>query len=315
MNKLVVTLIGFFTIVSSFGQEEINNSKTEKHQPVAGTKFFLIPPSGFVSATSFQGFQQTNTGSSILLMEIPGPFSETTRGFNEQGLKTQGVQLKTKNAIKVNGKQGFFMTAAQSAYGNDYSKYMLVFGDAQATYMINGTFPAKFAELAEDIRNAMLSVVYESAMTVDPLGSVSFTIDTRDTKLKFAKNMSGMLIYTVDGKVPAEASDKTSFLVGLSIANVKMTDFKMTAVTRMKKLPYTDLKIDESKISEVEIDGITGYELVGEGLDKPNGTTELVYQVMLYTDNGYYIIVGTTTDNFEQNLELFKKVARTFKRK
>ncbi len=141
MNKLVLTLFGIFTIGSSFGQDEINNSKTEKHQPVTGTKFFLIPPASFTRATSFQGFQQMNSGSSILLMEIPGPFSETTKGFTEQGLQSQGMRLKTKDAIKVNGKQGFMITAEQSAYGNDYTKYILVYGDAQATYMINGTFP------------------------------------------------------------------------------------------------------------------------------------------------------------------------------
>jgi len=73
--------------------------------------------------------------------------------------------------------------------------------------------------------------------------------------------------------------------------------------------------VDENKINEIEIDGISGYEIVGEGLDKTNGTRELVYQVMLFTDDGYYIMVGTTKNDFEQNLELFKKVAKTLKRK
>lgn len=72
MNKPILTFIVIFVIISSFAQDEVNNSKTEKHQPVAGTKFFLIPPAGFVSATNFQGFQQLNIGGSILVMEIPG---------------------------------------------------------------------------------------------------------------------------------------------------------------------------------------------------------------------------------------------------
>jgi hypothetical protein len=96
---------------------------------------------------------------------------------------------------------------------------------------------------------------------------------------------------------------------------VQTVDKKLTAINRIKRMPYSDLKIDENKISEIQIDGISGYEIVGEGLDKSNGTKELVYQVMLFTDNGYYIIVGTTKNDFEQNLELFKKVARTLKRK
>ena len=315
MTKLLLTLIGLLTITSTFGQGEINNTKTDKHKQIAGTKFFLVPPTGFIPATTFQGYQQLNSGASILVMEIPGPFSESTKGFNEQGLKTQGVVLKKKEEIKVNGNQGLFLTTEQFAYGTNYSKYILVFGDSKATYMVNGTFPKEVTELEKDIRESMFSVIYESGLTVDPLSAVSFTVDTENTKLKFGKSMTGMLLYTVDGKVPTESNDKTTFIVGLSLANVQTVDKKLTAITRLKRMPYTDLKIDENKINEIEIDGISGYEIVGEGLDKSNGTKEFVYQVMLFTDNGYYIMVGTTKNDFEQNLELFKKVARTLKRK
>jgi hypothetical protein len=315
MTKLLLTLIGLLTISSTFGQTEINNTKTDKHKQVNGTKFFIVSPKGFVNATSFQGFQQLNSGSSILVMEIPGPFSESTKGFNEQGLKTQGVVLKEKEEIKINGIQGLFLTAEQFAYNTNFSKYILVFGDNKATYMVNGTFPKEVKELDKDVVESMLSVIYESELTVDPLSSVSFTVDTEGTKLKFGKSMTGMLLYTVDGKVPTESKDKTSFIVGLSLANVQTIDKKMTSINRLKRMPYTDLKIDENKISEIQIDGISGYEIIAEGFDTTNGTKEQIYQVMLFTDNGYYIMVGTTKSDFESNLDLFKKVARTLKRK
>lgn len=315
MTKLLLTLIGLLTIFSTFGQGEINSTKTDKHKQIVGTKFFLIPPTGFIPATNFQGFQEMNSGASILVMEIPGPFSESTKGFNEQGLKTQGVVLKKKEEVSVNGKQGLFLTSEQFAYGTNYSKYILVFGDSKATYMVNGTFPKEVTDLEKNIRESMFSVVYESGLTVDPLSAVLFTVDTENTKLKFGKSMTGTLLYTVDGKVPTESNDKTTFIVGLSLANVQTVDKKLTAITRLKRMPYTDLKIDENKINEIEIDGISGYEVMGEGLDKSNGTKEFVYQVMLFTDNGYYIMVGTTQNNFEENLELFKKVSRTLKRK
>ena len=315
MVKFIMTLVGFLTIISAFGQGEINTTKTDKHKQISGTKFFLIPPAGFIPATNFQGFQQMNSGASILVMEIPGPFSESIKGMNEPGLKTQGIILRGKEEIMFNGNQGLFLTAEQFAYGTNYSKYILVFGDTLATYMVNGIFPKEVPELDNDIRESMLSVVYEPGLTVDPLSAVSFSIDTQNTKLKFGKSITGMLLYTVDGKVPTESGDRTSFIVGLSLANVQKKKKKLTAINRIKRLPYTDLKIDENKIIEIEIDGISGYEIVGEGLDKSTGTNELVYQVILFTDNGYYIIVGTTKNDFEQNLELFKKVARTFKRK
>lgn len=315
MTKLLLTLVGLLTINSTFGQKEINNTKTDKHQQVIGTKFFIIPPTGFVNATSFQGFQQPNSGSSILVMEIPGPFSESTKGFNEQGLKTQGVVLKKEEEIKINGNQGLFLTAEQFAYNTNFSKYILLFGDSKTTYMINGTFPKEVNDLDVDILESMFSVIYESGLTVDPLSSSQFTVDTENTKLKLGKNMTGMLLYTVDGKVPTESKDKTSFIVGLSLANVPTIDKKMTSINRLKKLPYTDLKIDDNKISEIQIDSISGYEIIAEGLNKTDGVKEQIYQIMLFTENGYYIMVGTAKSEFETNLNLFKKVARTLKRK
>ena len=315
MVKVLFTSIGLFTLVLAYGQREINNSTTEDHKQIPGTKFFIVPPTGFVAATSFQGFQQINSGASILVIEIPGPFSESIKGFTEQGLKTRGMVLQMQEEINLNGYQGLLLTAEQFAHGTNYSKYILVFGDSNATYMVNGTFPEEFEELEKDVRESILSVVYESELMVDPLSAVAFTVDTRNTKLNFAKNLTGTLIYTVDGEVPTASNDKTSFIVGHSLVNIHTIDKKLTALNRIKRMPYTDLEIDESEITSIDIDGISGYEIIGEGLEKSNGAKELVYQVMLFTDDGYYILLGTTKSDFEENLQLFRKVARSFRRK
>lgn len=310
-----LTLLVLLTFSLAHGQRELNNIKTDKHQHVEGSNLFLIPPPGFAEATNFQGFQQESSGASIMVIEIPGPFSESTKGFTEEGLKSQGVVLNKREEVKVNGYQGLFITAEQLAYGVNYAKYILVFGDEQNTFMVNGAYPKKVQELKSDMLESVFSVVYESGLVVDQLSTVPFSIDTRNTKLKFATNMGGSLLYTVDGKAPTEAADKTAFIAGLSISNIQSPDRKLSSLARIKQLPYTGLVIDEDDIDEIEIDGISGYEIHGEGLDKSSGTKELVYQVMLFDSNGYYIMVGSTKSDFQQNLDMFKQIARTFRRK
>jgi len=314
MRKPILTFIGLIILTSSFGQKELCNTKSEKHKQVCGTKYFLIPPTGFIAAPNFQGFQQLNSGASILLMEIPGPYIETTKGFNEEGLKTQGVILRKKEEIKVNGLQGIILTTEQFAYGTNFKKYILVFGDSEFTTIINGTFPNEIKDLDIDILESMYSIAYEADLTIDPLSAVPFSINTENTKLKFAKNMSGSLLYTVDGKVPTGSEDKTSFIAGLSLANIQTIDKKLTAINRIKKLPFTEIKIVEEQILPIEIDGISGYEIVADGYNE-SGVKEMIFQVMLFTDNGYYIMIGTTQNDFQNNLDLFKKVSKTLKRK
>jgi hypothetical protein len=62
------------------------------------------------------------------------------------------------------------------------------------------------------------------------------------------------------------------------------------------------------------MDGISGYEITGEGTST-TGVHEFIYQVMLFSETDYYIIVGITNEDFPGNLALFRKVAASFKRK
>ena len=40
---------------------------------------------------------------------------------------------------------------------------------------------------------------------------------------------------------------------------------------------------------------------------------EIIYQVMLYNDNSdYFMIVGIASENKDENLKLFKDIAKTF---
>lgn len=311
--SVVFVMAGLTVTPPVVAQREINNKKTSLHQQVAGTRFFLVPPANFIAAKGFQGFHEPETGSSILVMDIPGAFAETTKGFTEPGLKPQGVNLQKREEISVNGDPGLFLIADQAAEGTTFLKYILVFGDIQSTHMINGTFPRSVSLYHKEIIESMLSVVYDSSLSVDPLDAVPFFINTSDTKLKLAHNLSGSVMFTADGKVPPQVADKTMLMVGSSAESV-IINRRQTALERIHQLPYQDLKVDQSKIATVTMDGISGYEITGEGTSS-TGVHEFVYQVMLFAETDYYIIVGITNEDFPGNLALFRKIAASFKRK
>ena len=315
MRRLLLTTIGLLMVILAFGQQEFTNSRGAQHRQVKGTKFFLIPPEGFVNASSFQGFQQPEGASSILVMHLPGPFSEVSRGLTAEGLQTQGILLQEKSEVRVNGLPGFYLTAEQSAYGIYFSKYMLVYGDEKTSYMVTGMHPQELTEMGKGIENALLSVVYAENAETDPLGAVSFQVDTENTKLKFAKLMTGVVTYTVDGKIPTESNDKTSYMVAQSFSPVATADKKRYTLHRLKNMPYHDFTIEENNIRPVIIDGLSGYEIEAEGVAEDDGKREVLYHVMIYTGNGYYLMLGSAKDDFDQNLALFKQVTRTFRRR
>ncbi len=288
----------------SFGQEG-------KHIKVSGTKCSIIPPEGFVIATSFSGFQQNETGASIMLNELPGPYQSMSDGFTAEALKSKGMTLLSKEIIGFNNSKATLVKVSQPANGTIYFKQILLFGDEKNTVIVNGIYPESSKNIEGKIKEALLSTTYNSSQNDDPLEAAGFIVNTDGTDFKVAKYISGSLVFSTDGQIPTE---KPTFIVGNSLTRVSFENQKQYAEERLKKLPRGELNvIRESK--EVAIDNLKGYEIVANGKDK-NNKPELVYQVVLFEDKGgYFIMVGKATEEFEKHLASFRSISKTFKRK
>ena len=298
-NRLLLTFLFLGQI--AFGQ-------TEKLTKVLGTKCSIIPPSGFVAATTFSGFQNAETGASIMINEIPAPYQSLVDGFTAEALKSKGMTLIKKQTIDFNGSKATLINLTQPANGTTYLKQMLVFGDTKGTVLVNGIYPEASKDLEPQIKDALLSTVYNSSQNDNPLEAAAFTIDIRDTEFKLIKYMSGSLLYSTDGKIPTE---KPTLIVGNSIAKVLSQNQKKYSEERLKKLPRGELNIIK-EINDITIDNLKGFEIVANGKTKDD-KAELVYQVMLFNEKGdYYIIVGQTKDDFNKYLEIFKRIGKTF---
>lgn len=315
------TLILLFISVSLviYGQETnqniILNKLTSEHVPVEGTKVSLIPPSGFDKSVDYNGFQQNENNSSILIIEIPGPSSEVTKALTPSGLKSQGVELIEKQDLIINELPAVFIVGEQTAYEILFVKYILIFGTESNTTIINGMFPKEMSnQMSEGIKNSLLSVVYESNKDVNPLDAIEYTVDIDNTKLKYANVLANGILFTADGKVPTESDDKTFYSVASSLGKIEIIDKQQFAIDRLKKIPGIAI-IDPYKISDIEINGFSGYEIVVQGTNEKTGKEEQIYFVMLFNDNLYYILMGMAEDDFSDNLELFKEVSKTFRMK
>lgn len=300
--RLLLSLLFVGQIV--FGQ-------TENLIKVAGTKCSLIPPVGFVAATTFSGFQNAENGASIMINELPAPYQSLVEGFTAEALKSRGMTLTKKETIDFNGSKATLLNLTQSANGTTYLKQMLIFGDTKGTVLVNGIYPEASKEIEGQIKEALLSTVYNSLQNDNPLEAATFTIDINGTDFKLIKYMSGSLLYSTDGKIPTE---KPTIIVGNSIAKISSQNHKKYAEERLRKLPRGELSVIKG-VQEITIDNLKGFEIVANGKtkgDKP----QLTYQVMLFTEQGdYYYFIGQSQEDFDKYLEGFKKIAKTFKRK
>ena len=296
---------------SLFLLAQLSFGQSDKHIKIPGTKCSLIPPTGFIAAPSFSGFQNPETGASIMVNELPGAYQVMVDGFTADALKTRGMTLLSKESVDHNNTKATLINVTQLASGIIYLKQILIFGDENGTILVNGIYPESSKQLEPKIKEALLSTVYNEVQKDNPLEAVTFSLDVSSSDFKVTKYMSGTLVYTIDGKVPTE---KPTLIVGNSIAEISITNQKQFAIDRLKKLPRGESLVIKAT-NEVTIDQLKGYEIVAEGVSKEN-KPEQTYQVMLFNDEGgYYLIIGKTKEDFPKYLETFKKIARTFKRK
>lgn len=313
MRKTGLILILLFSSTLLCAQQVIKNIPSEAHQNIRGTKISIVPPEGFTSGLNFFGLQQAESGSSIMVVDIPGPYSAVSKGITKENMLSKGVEVSSIENMTLNGLPAVFVTGRQYANGNSYIKYILVLGSELETIMINGVCPETFSEIGNKIKESMLSVIYNAGQKTDVLAHLDYSIDVTGAKLKFAKSLSNSIIFSVDGQVPAASADKTSLIVAKSFSPVTATDKKLYAINRVKQTPMEVSSVDS--VREITIDGISGYEIEAKGKYKNTGATESIYQVILFSDNLYYIFWGTTNDATGKRITEIKKAVGTFKRK
>lgn len=302
----------FLNICVAYGQVTITNISTPEHIPVAGTKVSLIPPKGFEKAANFAGFQQTQSGSSIMVMSIPGQFEKLSAGLTKEAFLTQGVEISEIETLKLNDMPAAFFTGTQNAHGNVYTKFILCFGKDDESVMINGAFPQNLQEVGKGIKQAILGAYFDADRKVDPFEAIDYEISTTGSKLIFAKNVANSLIYTMDGKVPTESTDRTSYILTKSFSKMEIEDKKLYCLNRAKQL-YPEIRIDS--VGQLSVDGIAGYELLGTANNKKFDQEEKVYMAILFSDNLYYIMIGSSNNDMASNMQNFKSITKSFKRK
>ncbi len=294
--------------------QELPSAKTENHQQINGTNIFMVPPPLFSEATNFKGFQNPlDPTSMIMTMVIPGPFSEVSKGFNAETLKTKGMDLHVIKEINVGIYQGLYLELDQSANGMIFSKNLLVYGDEKATSLINGVYLKDSTEIGKHVKSSILSTYLDNNINANPRAALAYAIDENVGGLKFHSVIGNGMLFNRDLKLPTESEDKASLVIDKSFAEMKISDKKAFCMARIKKYPGDYSVTPDKGINEITIDGLSGYALFAFNNDQGN---EEMYQVILFDHQGdYYIFVGTYLTGSDKAEMDIKNIINTFKRK
>lgn len=283
---------------------------------ISGTRIRLTPPANFTPANQFPGYQLESRVSSIMITEIPGPFTETSAGFSKPDeLKKRSMLVLNKQEVKLGGHNALLLKVEQRAYETDFLKWLLVFGDEKETVIITANFPKMYeAELSEKLKASILTAQWDKKRAVAPTESLNFTVEEKG-ELKLANRMVNMLSFTKNGIIPKKDITDPLFIAGQSISKTAIPDNEEYSKARVLQISQVkDIEVEQ--LNKITIDNLNGYEIVASGKDTKSEQPMLIYQVMLFEEQSYFLMQGFVGNNNRQNnLEIFKQMARTFKRK
>lgn len=283
---------------------------------VTGTKVSLAPPADFKPSEQFPGFGIEESQASILVTELPGPFSKITEGFTAKHLATQNITLLSKRQISLGGRSAILLNVRQLARGDAFLKWLVAVGTEKETVLITATFPeASKARFSAALERSVLSARWHPDAVTDPLAGLTFSIQ-EDPALKFAQRITNAVMLTRDGTLPGKPNNDPMMLIAPSLSAVEISDLKTYAEARLMQIAQVS-GIAVKKRSDVTIAGLSGSEIIAEAAwkDRPRDRCA-VFQTLLVDGKNYYLLQGfAPLDEQEKYLEVFARVARSFRKK
>jgi hypothetical protein len=283
---------------------------------VPGTGVSLSLPAGFVAADTFPGFQSPETGSSIMVTEIPGPYGAVSAGMNAEGLKTQGMTLLSSESVEVAGLSGLLLSATQEVQGRTFQKWLSFFGNDDRTVLVMATFPRASSEtMSEALKRSVLSAQWQppdsEAVSLDGL---TFDIKESD-QLKVSVRLGNMLLLSKGGARPPLPPDAPILSIGPSLSPVAIDDLEQFAKARIVQTATVEgITVLEGKA--IVVAGRPAYELTASGIHDTSRVPLVVWQVVLVKGQHYYLAQGrAVAATAETYIPEFRKIVSslTFK--
>lgn len=323
-NSTVVFIIGIFTLIThpfylvaqkTVNVRKVNSALSKDHERLGNSSVFIVPPPGFASIKGLNGIMKESVNASIIVLELTGQFESTARLFGAQAMREKNITVKHEEEIQFNGYPGFYVEAEQPSANGKYAKMVLAFGVDSTTLIINASLPAhQMDSTGQALKKAMFTAVYRKFNASPFSNAANYDIDVTGSPFILAKSASNSLVYTTDGKMPTENPEKTALLTTKSEGKLEFRDKKTFATDRIKQLPgIVAIQIDS--IAEVTVNGLPAVEIIAYGEDRYTKEKKMIYQLMAFVDFTYYMVLGTTSGQFDQNLLMFQKIAKTLRLK
>lgn len=280
---------------------------------VPGTPVKIIPPEEFTLAPDLGGFKHNRLTASIMVQESPKDFKTVSNNYADSVQAQQGGELLISLPVVVDSTEAMLYKTFRVSQGLNFVHWSLVMKMQDHVLTVISTYlKQNDKELSGSVKEALLTTRIDKKAS-DKNNILSFSI--QGDPLKQAKLLQGpSVMYTSNGDWNDQSIFQLSFFAGPSVDNTIIERSEDFVLGQLKNI-CADCKVEKDAIKKVLIDSLAGYEIVSYRDDSVSHSRRLKYQVVLFDDIRYYLLVGTASERHEENLATFRTIANSFKRK
>ncbi|HTE25800.1 hypothetical protein [Flavitalea sp.] len=308
--KNICLLVCLLSALKSFSQVKVSNEKSENHLLINGTGVFIVPPPGFEKGINFIGYQDNNSGSSIIVNELPAPYKQVKDGFSKENMSKKGMEFLNAEEYLINNSPAVMMNSQQFSVAHGYSFFkstLILKLNNSKTLLINSNVPEEQKErMMNLIKISLLSVFNDSSIEVNAFSSLDFSVDLSKSSFKHTKSISGSLML--------EGPKKEFLIIAKSIRPLSASDKKGSSINALKAITSIEyVGLIHSK--EITQDGMSGYQITANIVVKDQRRPMKAVQSILFSDNSYYTFVTIVNPAEQDLIKDFEYILTSFKRK
>jgi len=281
-------------------------------QPVPGTRVALTPPDGFVPATEFPGFTSEKIKANIAVSETPAPFLELNDAYSDAGLRKKGIVVRDRETIERDGLRGVIITGDEPNRTRAIVKIIMLTGDDEQSLIITSTFfKADEARIADDLRQSLRNVDWDGGRVLDHFDGLGFRLK-EIPGLQVATRVSNSIIFTRNGRLPDEFYTGQMLIVGWSKGDKStIKALQPFALARFNDIQLLN-NITVRNATRIELDGVSGVEVVGRGTHRSLGYDVAAFQVLLDYPDRLLLAQGfSNTDKLDATYDQFRTILST----
>jgi hypothetical protein len=308
---LTSCLILSVSVLYSQGKITHQNKLTGKYIIVPGTRVYVQVPKGYIQAGDFSGFQK-NKKTGISVSDLPGSnYFETSETFSKKELERMGMKVQEFTEMSMDGFSAKFI---QAEGANGICEYSIIMGDSSFSTVLIGLYACEDTLSGTELKNTLLSVVYDKSRKIDPFETVPFKVDERASVFKFAKHAGNSFTFSLGGVKRTDYGQEAFMLFMILPADSSKTLRTSSEETVVKLQQYGMLNFEIRNPDTSLVNGLPAYECEVTGYIR--GEKSLTYLLVVQLNkNEIVLIEGIAKNEFGNNLSEMKKLSHTIQRK